>query len=510
MKPWPGSDPGRPDDRRSTLRAGIVTLAAVAVWAAVALGLGPQLIRSAHSGEGLAFFHRLMAAPADRPLEEWLGRWRVFAWSGLGVLSSAGALWIVATRARPRWLVRFGPPACAFLLARSLLWVGFAAAPLHVAYGHRIDGSPGAYATSFELRSWSRWDSHVYIAIAQRGYELYPCDIPWEGLPIARSGMWCGNTPWLPGYPALIWLLARFGVPETLGGVAISALFCVMILILVWIELLGAQRSVRSLLVLLLAALFPGAIYFHAIYPISVATFFILLSLLLVSKGRWKLAGLAGAAAAFSYPGAVFLGVVLPACVAYRCRSGDVGWLRSLSRAFAAGALVAAGVVLVFLVEGLFVGTWDAFARSQAQYDVSKRLPILTVRPVIERLSRLMHTDWTHAGLKEWTELIVPVGVLFIAAVAAVVILFAVRSRRRLLAAAPPSVPVRYLLIFLLFFWLVPLALPHYSLIRRHSLLLPAAPLASMLPTWLLAPIVALALLLVPVFGALYFSGILV
>lgn len=505
MRLWPRSEPDRARGDRSTLRACVVTAAAATGWAALAMGLGPHLVRSAHGGEGLAFLHRLVT---ERPLEEWLARWRVFAWSGMAALLSAGAFWIVATRPRPAWLVRFGPPALAFLLARSLLWVGFAAAPLHGAYGHRADGSLAGYATSFALRSWSRWDSHVYIAIAQRGYELYPCDIPFQGLPIASSGMWCGDTPWLPGYPALIWFLARVGVPEMVGGVAISALFCLSILLLVWTEILRQERTARSLLVLLLAALFPGAIYFHAIYPISVTTFFVLLSLLLVSRGRWVLAGLAGAAAAFSYPGAVFLGLVLPACTIYGFR--EASWPGRLLRAFGTGALVAAGVALVFAVEGFFVGTWDAFLRSQAQYDISTRMPILTVRPVLERVSKLVHTDWAHAGLKEWTELIVPVGVLFIAAIAVVVIAFAVRSWGRLLVAAPPSLPVVYLLIFLLFFWLVPLALPHYSLIRRHSLLLPAAPLAWMLPARILAPIVGLALLLVPVLGALYFSGILV
>lgn len=511
MASWLRPDPQEPGADRSTLRVGLATLAIGAAWAVLAMALAPHLIRGAYAGRSIAFLNHLIDAQAGRPLDEYLARWRVFAWSGLGVVLSAGAFLAVATRSRPALLVRFGPPACAFLLARSLLWIGFAAAPMHSAYGHRIDGSPAAYATSFDLRSWSRWDSHVYVSIAQRGYELYPCDIPWEGVPIARSGMWCGDTPWLPGYPALIWLLARLGIPEMAGGVLISALFCFLTLFLLWTQFLGAQRTAKSLLVLLFAALFPGAIYFHAIYPISVAAFFILLSLHLVRTGRWVSSGLAGAAAAFTYPGAFFLGLVLPASVFHRFK--DVRWPARVFRSLGVGALVASGVGLVFVVEGLFVGTWDAFSRTQGQYDVSQRMPILTLRPVMARLSELIHTDWARAGIREWAALVVPLGVVFIAAVAVLAFAFAARSARRPPAptAVPAwSAPTGHLVIFLLVFWLVPLALPHYSLIRRHTLLLPAAPLALIFPAWALGAVTGLALLLVPVLGALYFSGYLV
>ncbi len=91
MASWLRSDPEEPGADRSTLRVGLATLAIGAAWAVLAMALGPHLIRGAHAGQSIAFLNHLIDAQAARPLDEYLARWRVFAWSGLGVVLSAGA-----------------------------------------------------------------------------------------------------------------------------------------------------------------------------------------------------------------------------------------------------------------------------------------------------------------------------------------------------------------------------------------------------------------------------------
>ncbi|MBM3400175.1 MAG: hypothetical protein FJY15_06370, partial [Bacteroidetes bacterium] len=43
---------------------------------------------------------------------------------------------------------------------------------------------------------WSRWDSGLYLQIAEKGHNLIPCP-DWPGA-------WCGNAGWAPLYPLMI------------------------------------------------------------------------------------------------------------------------------------------------------------------------------------------------------------------------------------------------------------------------------------------------------------------
>lgn len=490
------SDPtvGRP-----ALRISLVTLAVAAGWIAVALVVA-YFIRNAYHSQGTAFFIRMFGGHTTRPLEEeYLARWRVFTISGLGAVFSAGAFLLIATRSQPRWLIRWGLPISAFLLGRALIWVGFAAAPVYEVYHHRLDGGPARFATSFDLDSWSRWDSFVYLSIAHEGYQFYPCDIPLEGAPIAVEsnlskgrGAWCGDAAWFPGYPTLIWVLARMGVPELVGGVLLSATFCVLTLFLLWTEFLGAELTIRGFLCMLFAALFPGAVYYHAVYPISMITFFVLLSLRFALRKQWKLCGVSGAAAAFTYPPGAFLGIVFLAWVLYCFRYSR--WRDKLSWVATVGVMMSAGLALVFIVQRFFVGAWDAFFLSQVAY---KELPRLPVASLLDSAKTLVCVDWAHRGPG-----ILAAGTLFTSIVVVLLIAFAARAMRR-------SPVDAYLVVFLLVFWLALLTLGRESLIRKQALLLPAVALARHLPEWVLGALVVLALLLMPVLGMMFYSGLM-
>src|SRR6266511_1392141 len=223
-----------------------------------------------------------------------------------------------------RWLL---PPLLAFLLVQGML-LGAASA---VGRGGRQYLDPSMRGV---------WDGGQYLAIARSGYTLVHCDpnrTPFEATD------WCGRAGWFPLYPALLhvghdltgWDLAAIGW-------GLSELLALGVLLLVW-WLLGATVTVANLSCLGLAAVFPGSIYDHAIFPISLCTFASLACLGLVVRERWLLAGLAGAVAAAAYP----LGAALALVVGVWLLVLGRGRLRvRLPRAAAAGGLALVGLAL--------------------------------------------------------------------------------------------------------------------------------------------------------------------
>ncbi|MFL5389328.1 MAG: hypothetical protein ACJ79C_11415, partial [Myxococcales bacterium] len=135
----------------------------------------------------------------------------------------------------------------------------FAAARLLLAAAARAGGYP-----PFAPGLFRRWDSGQYLSIAARGYDLVEC----ARIGYAPEG-WCGNAGWMPGYPALIAAAVRVGATPLVAGVAISAGFEIALLVVLWNGLF--ER--KSFFALLACALAPGAISFHAVFPISLCAF---------------------------------------------------------------------------------------------------------------------------------------------------------------------------------------------------------------------------------------------
>lgn len=502
-------------DRRS-VHISLGTLALAAAWMVLTL-LVQHFIRNGYRGQSFAFFNHMFTGQARYSMDDYLGRWNVFRWSGLGVILSAGAFLVVAGRSRPCWLVRLGPPVCAFLLARALLWVSFVVPAHYIGVNaspgpYRIDGSPSKFVTRFNLESWSRWDSNVYRSIARAGYEFYPCDIPRDGTPIARQGRWCGNCPWFPGYPALIWLTTRFKVGELAGAVLVSAIFCLLSLLVLWIELLGAERTCKNFLCLLFASLFPGSVFYHAVFPMSMATFFVLLSLYFARREQWTRCGIAALLSSFTYPSGAFLAAVFAIWFFYSFKS--LPWRDKLWRTMTIGAGTSIGVAWVFIVQRLFVGAWFTFLTAQAGYKTpfkghSGRDVILIFHPVmilVQSAKDVTHWVCAFTGLSRITnpvivtpkQLIVSASILFVAATVVLLLAFSVRTARH-------SPLEAYQAIFLLVFWLALLSLDNWSgQTRKQGLLLPAVALARNLPTWILAAIVIVAFLFELLLGALF------
>ncbi len=138
---------------------------------------------------------------------------------------------------------------------------------------------------------WGRYDSGIYLAIAESGYSLGDCAAVGQyGGPGAD---WCGRAGWMPAYPFLIRVThALTGVDYDAAGLFLARLFHLGSLALVWFAGLGRRWSVRSVLILLLTAFFPGEVYQYAIYPMSMATLLGLATCLLLARRRFALAGI--------------------------------------------------------------------------------------------------------------------------------------------------------------------------------------------------------------------------
>ena len=364
---------------------------------------------------------------------------------------------------------RLAPPLAAFLLARAVLATSAAAS---------------GYAP-LRPETFLRWDSHHYLSVAERGYELFSC----ARLPGYDPRAWCGNAAWLPGYPLAIRLLAALGPRPALAGAILSGLFHLATLLLLWNGFLGAALEPRAFLVLTLAALFPGQVYQHAIFPISACVFLLLAAMRLLLAGRPAAAGIAGGLAAFTYPTGVLF--ALPAALHLLLEARPLR--ERIARAAAASGITALGFAAVLAWHQFALGAWDAFFRVTAKYGFGVHLPLATL---VDRARPIAAGDW---------RLALP-GVQGLLAAALVVALVAAAALAR---DREPS--DRLLAAHALLYWLFPLALGGgLSLYRAEALLLPAVPLARRLPLPLLAAFTAAAALLAPGMAALFYRGVLV
>src|SRR5215211_5430283 len=147
------------------------------------------------------------------------------------------------------------PPVLAFLAGN--LFYGLAAAAL----------APGASYLQPVLHA--RWDSWNYANIARVGYLLQPCNPATSPFSAAD---WCGTAGWFPLYPLGMRGLHLLGLSWPAAGWLLSELCTFGSLLLIWM-LLGARLTAANLWCLALAVVFPGSIYYHAVFPISLVTF---------------------------------------------------------------------------------------------------------------------------------------------------------------------------------------------------------------------------------------------
>jgi hypothetical protein len=212
--------------------------------------------------------------------------------------------------------------------------------------------------------SYVRWDSNNYLSIATQGYYLQ-----FDGDSVVG-----GNAAWFPAYPLAIRTFKPSRLTPAKTGKLISSVFAFGLLVTVWGLTADAERGTRSLL-LLLAAFFPGFIYYHAVFPISMAACLGLLAIVCCARGRYLAAGALGAIAAASYTTGFLLAAALALGV---FRDAALSWGARLAALASGPLLVALGLASVLLYQQQTVG-WDGFFRMQRDYCATERADVVSM-----------------------------------------------------------------------------------------------------------------------------------
>lgn len=334
------------------------------------------------------------------------------------------------------------PPLAVFILVRALL----------------VAASFQTNADAFDKGTWIQWDSHFYLQIARSGHEISPCSVHSRG---SKQG-WCGNTGWMPGYPYLLRALAGTGVSLETAAVALSAACAFLVLLLLWSLFLGHDPTPRNLAVLAVAGFFPGFVFLHAAFPLSLELVFLLLATACLIRERYFLAGLAGASAAFTYTSGVLFAAVAAGWLTIRLLKGELSfpaWVRGF---LLASGLTVAGMALVLVIHWQTTGHWDALFKIQSQYVEGVHNPLSTF---LGKISRVFRWPYRFKTGISWQTLLV----------AAFSLWLLVKN-----AARPREISDgnAVLLLYLLFYWLSPLfAGPGLNIYRSELLLLPAVAL---------------------------------
>lgn len=227
-------------------------------------------------------------------------------------------------------------------------------------------GPPGWEAFPIEggwhnlVTAWERFDALWFLRIADEGY---------------MDGD--GSAVFFPGYPLLI-----RGVSFLLGGRPLAAGLLVANLAsagaLVALYFLtsgewGERVARRSVLYL---AIFPTAFFFLAPYSESPFLLFALLSFWGARRGRWVVAGLAGAAAAATRNVGVLLALPLAVEGFQQWRAEDRARPLPLVGGIAAAAMVGLAIGAYLLFWQVKAGDWLAPVTQQANWERQFVLPI--------------------------------------------------------------------------------------------------------------------------------------
>jgi len=350
---------------------------------------------------------------------------------------------------------------------------------LVVRFAYARAAGPGVL--NFEATTWGRWDSGNYADIAQHGYYISSC----VSQNRAPHGDLCSPAAWYPGYPYLArWVSSITGLSLDHAFVLIAHTAFVALLYVIWIGFFRGRITTRSSMLIVLAAFFPGSIYFLASFPMSLLALCLSLQVACFLRSRWILGAVFGALASLTYPIAVVVPLTsaiwvlvatwrgpAPGSAADTDSNSDTDTKAdttdststdtdtdtdtapdrtSTGRAFAmagvVGAIVSTGTVAVMAMHQVVIGDWAASIHEQQKFGGTLYNPVLNWgHTVVKQNSWIQKTYPETARVIAGQTLLVTV---LIATCAAVVVF--VRKRRMVHDVG--------LLVMMLGLWLLPLS----------------------------------------------------
>jgi hypothetical protein len=382
---------------------------------------------------------------------------------------------------RRRAATLLAPPMLAWLGANALYWAA----------------ADRAGFDWFLVRTHARWDSGNYLSIARHGYTLAHC-VPRATSPFT-TGEWCGTVGWFPLYPLAMRMVGALGLGAPRAGLLLAELFALGSLGLVW-WLLGASPRPADLACLALAAVFPGSIYEHALFPVSLAVGAGLAFLVLASRRRWTAAGVAGAASAAAYQTGVLLAAVAPIWLLLARRRLGLDPGAAVGRAVQTGALVALGLLAVMGLQQAETGRWDGVLLVEAKYGTGLHDPAATfARNAVRQAPPPGAAARSPAGQAAPRDQFRLVTVIAVVAVAAT------------LAAGERTPLEGATLVYVVLFWLAPLvAGGHLAQYRVHALLTPSVLLLRRLPAAVPGVLAVLAAVVAWRMAGLFYQYVLI
>jgi hypothetical protein len=383
--------------------------------------------------------------------------------------------------ARTRALVLFCPPFVALLAGLSLV----------------ASRAPKGWTSVFDPATFYHWDAGQYLSIAKHGYRASThCDI-------APTVHLCGNVTWFPGYPGLVRVLASTHIGYFPAALTIAWICWYLTLLMVWV--LSANKATRGgtskrIACLALAAVFPGQVYFAALFPISLVTFTLLLCIWLATRTpfatratgvRTSIAGLiAGAAYPLAFAAAP--GLLVSALVTRGRRRRAV--------MLAGAASVVAGFGLVLAYAQLSVGKWDAyFITEREEYGVRAHNPL--------DLLLARYHQFLHPGSSTWRTITQQGALVTLLVVVAIVVTVPALIRARRAADLTDLA----LLATACIAWLIPyVGAGVLSIYRSEACLIVLVPLLRRLPVWAIAVLAGAGAIVAYNMAPLFFSGVLI
>ena len=404
---------------------------------------------------------------------------------------------------RPRWRRYWdalGPPFVALLGAWALIaW-----------------RSPYRGWSLLASSSYNRWDTGQYLGIARTGYNAaWHC--PVQALPrgLPPGNYLCGKIGWFPGYPYAMRALSTVTrLPLETAGLVLAWACWYLVLVLMWRLLADARSMPTRWMCLLIAAFFPGQVYFAAIFPISMCIAGILGCLyvaLRTSRPVFAWVGFAaGFVAAYSYITAIVLAPTLLIVGLLVVR----GPRRLQFLVPAAGA--AAGFGAVLLTMQVAVGIWNAYFISAKKFNVGAHMPLDTL---INRLRPLWTSQPGSAQVLNYKAAQTLLTLCFVGLVSLVTIAATLRgrdltqARQQDWSAAIASRISAFDLTFVLMaigVWLVPyIAGGSASTYRSEAFVVVCVPLLRKLPAWLLVVPLGAAVWVAWSMAPYFFNGLL-
>jgi hypothetical protein len=356
--------------------------------------------------------------------------------------------------------------------------------------------APKGWASALNPKTFNRWDAGQYLSIAKHGYRASThCNI-------SPTVHLCGNVTWFPGYSGLIRLLAATHIGYLAAALVVAWICWYLTLLMVWV--LSTERTrrgtSRGVACLALAAVFPGQVYFAALFPISLVTFAVLLCIWLATRTSFATrttavrTSVAGVVAGLAYPLALAATpALLVAAVVTRSRK-----LRTTM--LAAAAALIGGFALVLVYAQLSVGKWNAyFITEREEYGVHTHNPLVLLT---SRYHQLLHPS--SSTMRTITQQGALATLLVVVAIVTTVPVFA-RARR---SVDPTDLA---LLGTACIAWLIPyVGAGALSIYRSEAFLIVLVPLLRRLPVWVIAIAAGAAAVIAYNMAPLFFSGALV